>query len=444
MKSYSIRKKLSLRLSLTITLTLLFTLSASFLYTKNEIQKLFDANLAKTSKLILGLIKHEIEEEQDPYFMIDPEYINGNQKLHQYEYKLHSQAWNNSRLIYNSDEKFTIAEPKNEGFSDIAIDNKKWRIFTFIDDENLIKISVLEKYYLRNDLILEILSSLILPFLICILLMIFIIFKIINKSIKPLGELSCQIEKMSSETLEKFQAHEAPEEMRPFINSFNDLIVRLKNSLESERRFTDYAAHELRTPLAAIKAQSQLLLKNKNKEKQEEFLQDLISGVNRTTDMVEKLLILTRLEPEKDDFVKEEINLSNIAKTVIKEFKESLEDCLKTDFDKSVTIFANKTYIEILLRNLIENAIKYKKDDTKIEIIIIENTIIVKNEGDFVERSEEKLIFGNFFRAKNKKSIIGSGLGLAICKKIADLHNAKISYSKDKKFNVMKVNFTSK
>ncbi len=427
---------------MTIGLTLLFTLLASFLYTKHEIQKLFDANLAKTSKLILGLIKHEISEEQDPYFMIDSEYIKGSQKLHQYEYKLHSQAWNNSRLIYNSDEKFIIQEPQNKGFSDVEIDNKKWRIFTFFDEENSIKISVLEEYDLRNDLILEILSSLILPFLICISLIIFIIFKIINKSMKPLGEMSSQIEKMSSETLEKFHQHKIPDEIRPFVNSFNDLIERLKNSLESERRFADYAAHELRTPLAAIKIQSQLLLKNKNKEKQEEFLQDLISGVNRATDMVEKLLILTRLEPEKNDFVKEEFNLSNVAISVIKEFTQDLGDNLKTDFDKSAAIFANKTYIEILLRNLIENAIKYSKNDAKIEIIINKNSIIVKNEGDFVEKSEEKLIFNNFFRAKNKKSAIGSGLGLAICKKISDLHNAKISYAKVEKFNVIRVDFS--
>ncbi|MCE3255735.1 MAG: hypothetical protein K0R25_1229 [Rickettsiaceae bacterium] len=101
---------------------------------------------------------------------------------------------------------------------------------------------------------------------------------------------------MSGNSLEQFHDNNIPLELEPFVKSLNQLLVRLSDSMESERRFTDYAAHELKTPLAAIKIQAQLLLQNKNKEREKEYLENLIEGINRASHMVNQLLTLSRLE----------------------------------------------------------------------------------------------------------------------------------------------------
>ncbi len=442
MKSQSIRKKLVYKLSLTIIATIITTSFASFFYAKYEINKLFDANLVKSSKLILGLIKHEITEEQDPYFIIDPKEIGSAAKSHQYEYNLHSQAWNKDVLIYNSDESFLINKPLQDGFFDMEINNKNWRIFSFSNDG--IKIVVLERYEIRQRLILEILSSIILPFFICIILIIFIIFKIINSCLKPFGVMADKIEKMSSLNPGIIEEENILSEIKPFVNSFNNLIERLKNSLESEKRFSDYAAHELKTPIAYIKTQAQLIVKNKNKNKEIEYLKDLINGVNRASNMIDKLLTLARLEPEKDFFKKEKINLSDLTKGVIKNYEKEFTKKnikLKTNFDVNYSILANKTYIQILVNNLIDNALKYTQENGVIDIAIKRRYLIIKNSGNLIDKKDEELIFNNFFRAHNRKHIVGSGLGLSICKKIAELHNAKISYSQEDDYNVLTIDF---
>jgi signal transduction histidine kinase len=445
MKSYSLRKKLIIKLSIAISLTLAFILIISSIHTKHEIRKIFDANLAKSSKLILGLIKHEIAEENDPYFIINPQFIGNLEKSHHYEFKLHSQAWSSSKVIYNSDENFIITEPQKTGFYDLKINDKKWRIFVLEDKENQIKVAVLEKYDLRNKLTSEILSTLAFSFLPCFILIIFIIIKTINKGLKPLSDFSLAIEKMSTNTLSKINENNIPNEIKPFTKSFNGLVTKLKSSLESERRFTDYAAHELRTPLSAIKAQAQLLIKNKNKEKQEEFLQDLILGVNRSTQMVEQLLTLTRIESKSDEIVKDYVNLEEILTNLIKEYKtQILQKKIEISYkiDENAKFFINKYHFEILLRNLFENALKYCENDGKIIILAKKDIFYIKNQGNLIKKDEIKFIFKNFFRGKNKNFEAGSGLGLAICKKIVNSRGGKISYKSEADFNVIKVDFS--
>lgn len=444
MTSYSIRQKLSRKLSLALTITLILTVFASFLFAKYEINQLFDANLVKSAKLILGLVKHEVIEEEDPYFVIDKNFINASDRIHHYEYKLHSQAWEGDRLIYNSDENIVLQEPKENGFSNFRLNGEKWRAFVYEDSLSEIKVMTLENASARNHLIYDILLSVVLPFLICVLFVIFIIYRAIDVGLRPFGLMAEKIEKMSGQNLQEIDIAKTSRELAPFVKSFNNLVSRLKESLESERHFSDYAAHELRTPLAAIKTQAQLLQKTEDSAKRQEFLEDLISGVNRLSAMVDKLLTLARLESEKDDFAKEEISLQHFIKGLLRNWKNQILQkniSVNFEFKNEITLSTNAIYLEILLNNLLENATKYCPENGKITISGNGRTLNIANEGKPVDEKERDSIFSNFFRAKNKESQLGSGLGLAICKKIAEIYGAKISYNYENGLNVIKIKF---
>lgn len=444
----SIKKNLIKRLSLLIAIALTITYFTSFLNTKKEIQEVFDADLIKSAKILAILIKHES-------FRKDEAIDSGLQQkvLNRYEYKIHAQAWKKNRIIYNSGESLKLAEPTEEGFKDIELNDKKWRSFTFHDEQSQIKILVLEESEIRNQLISEIILSLLIPLFISFVPLFLIINAIVRKELQPLNLLGLKIKKISTKTLKEFENPQAPKELQPFLTSFNALLIRLSESMESERRFTDYAAHELNTPLTAIKLQAQFLATNKNKEKESEYLQDLINGVNRATHLVDQLLTLARIESDTKIFAKEQFDLAELVKFVSAEYKNKADERnIKINFNCDETspnlIEAHKTYIEILIRNLVDNALKYSKESEAIEISLSKKNkslhLKISNKGEKISPEEISQIFKNFYRTnQNDPSSYptGSGLGLAISKKIVDLHSGVILFKSEEGINSVEVTF---
>jgi two-component system sensor histidine kinase QseC len=437
----SLKKKLILALAMLMITTLIAVFVISFFTTRNEIEAVFDANLAKSSKLIFGLIEHEIFDEKDTDFVLNLEATSQQKIFHRYEHKIHSQIWYGNRLIFSSKKNLATEKPDYEGFKDITIIQKKWRAFVFHDPKSDLIILVLERQRIRDKLIYEILFSLLLPLVLSLIPLILIIILTVNKKLKPLDKLANKIEKMSSKTLQPFDDSNIPTELKPFINSFNALLSRLINSMESERRFTDYAAHELKTPLSIITLQAQLLLKNNNKEKSEEYLRDLVNGIDRMNHMINQLLTLVRLEPESNKIEKERFNLKNLSETLLKNYlgdieKKNIEISFLCELpDEELIVEANKIYIEIMIGNLIDNSVKYSPENKKIEIEIARKSgalsFKITNDGPKISKENQRKIFNNFYRVNDfasENNQQGCGIGLAIVKKIVDLHNGSISF----------------
>lgn len=446
MKQKSIKQNLVFKLLALILLTLAITYLASFLNSKKEIGEVFDADMIKSAKLIFRLVEHESFVKNN----LDLDYELKQTILNRYEYKIHAQAWKKNKIIYNSGESLELEEPNYEGFKSIEINKKKWRSFSFFDKDSQIKILILEKKNIRNALVSEIMISLLIPLLISFIPIFFVIVSVVRNELKSLTTLAQNIEEISGKTLKQFRSPDVPSELQPFLNSFNSLLARLAESMESERRFTDHAAHELNTPLAAIKIQAQILATNKNPEKHNEYLQDLMAGINRATHLVEQLLTLSRLEVDDKSFTKEIVDLQNMIQSLIKNYqREADKKNLKISLlcsEKSL-INANRFYIEILVRNLIDNAIKYSKDDKTIHVEILQKSdeklsLKITNIGDQIAPEELTKIFNNFYRANNsqtQQTIAGCGLGLAIAKKIVDLHDGKIFFTSRNGLNLVEV-----
>ena len=250
-----------------------------------------------------------------------------------------------------------------------------------------------------------------------------------------------KIAKISSQTLKQFRNPHAPIELKPFLNAFNDLLFRLNDSLENEKRFTDFVAHELNTPLSIIKLQAQILTQQSDRKFYEESQKNLIESVNRASHLIDQLLTLSRLESDSKNFTTEKFNFTELLKNIIESYRNiALASNLKIIFnnnakDKNIMIDANKIYYEIMFKNLLSNAIKYSHHNNEILIELLQKnnflTLRIVNIGDELSDEEIQKLFDNFYRAKNSKNprITGSGLGLAIVKKIIDLHNNEIIFT---------------
>lgn len=416
----SIKRNLIRKLFILIVAALAVTYLVSFYSAKKEIDEVFDADMIKSSKIIFGALGHGnfIEDREDLDEELRHKFFN------RYEYKIHAQAWLGDKMIYNSGEDLDVKIPQKEGFSNVKINNKKWRSFSFLDEKSQIKILVLEKYSVRQELILEIMLSLLIPFLISLFPIFLIIVSVVKSQFLSLKTLSKKISEISSDKLNEFKNPEVPLELKPFLKSFNLLLKRLAASMEAERRFTDYAAHELNTPLTAIKLQAQILAGNDDKKLHKKYLDDLLKGIDYASHLVDQLLTLSRLEADSNNFIKEKFDLKNLAQILAQDI-ENINVFSRKNIDDFV-IFANKTYIEILLINLLGNAVKYRLEGSEINFEFIDKSHFkISNLGHKIAPENIKNIFSNFYRVENSKS--GSGLGLAISKKIVTLHGGSIS-----------------
>jgi two-component system sensor histidine kinase QseC len=452
MKIRSIKKNLTTKLSLLIAVALIATYFASFLNTRNQIKDVFDADLIKSSKLIFGILKHESFEKTGNNFSLNIDSELRQKILNRYEYKIHAQGWKSGSIIFNSGEAINLAEPNFTGFKDVILNDKKWRSFAFYDSQSQIKILVLEEYEIRNELGLEIVLSLLIPLLISFIPLFLIIIATIGNELEPLELLGAKIKKLSSKTLSEFKAPQAPKELQPFLDSFNALLLRLSDAIQSEQRFTDHAAHELNTPLAAIKLQAQFLATNKDKEKEQEYLRDLIEGVDRATHLVSQLLTLARLESSNNNFVKDKFDFAQTIKSVISTYeKDAQKKNLRINFTCNLQphetmIEAARTYIEIMLGNLIDNALKYSFPNNGVNIVLTKEEdflkLNIRNIGEEISPADIEKMFQNFYRvSKDSDDVkaVGSGLGLGIVKKIVDLHLGGISFASKAGINSVEI-----
>jgi two-component system sensor histidine kinase QseC len=236
--------------------------------------------------------------------------------------------------------------------------------------------------------------------------------------------------------LEPVNAQSVPREIKPLAIELNKLFLRLHQALEREKRFAGDAAHELRTPLAALKTQAQVTLKTTTPEERDKLLHNVIIGVDRCTHIVQQLLTLSRLVPESNTLTDiYAIDLGKLAAEVVAQLAPL---ALAKDIDIELVcndnhpgiIQGNITALSILIRNLVDNAIRYTPNKGKITIRVAPTppqSVFLKviDNGPGIPAELRARVFERFFRILGSKST-GSGLGLAIVQQIAHLHHAQL------------------
>jgi two-component system sensor histidine kinase QseC len=216
----------------------------------------------------------------------------------------------------------------------------------------------------------------------------------------------------------------------PLVEGLNRLLARVSASLDNERRFTADAAHELRTPLAAIKTQAQVARGAATDDARLRALDNVVTGCDRAAHLVQQLLTLARLEPEQTRS-RERCDLRDIAAATIAELAPAaiakgvdiqLEDGVP------VAVPCESALVGILMRNLIDNAVRYSLSGGVVRIEVVETAggaeFSVADQGPGIAPEQREQVWERFYRVLGSGET-GSGLGLSIVKRIADLHGAE-------------------
>lgn len=256
---------------------------------------------------------------------------------------------------------------------------------------------------------------------------------------RPIKELTQAANQMSAGHLGYIVDISRNDEVGQLARAFNDMSIKLKNIDEARKKFVSDASHELKTPIAAIKAMIEpLIYGDVNKEVYKEFLGDINNELDRMARLIDQLLELTRLE-KAIRIEKQKVDLNKIIGNVISDIKP-LADVkgisIRSD-EQPVIVLANEDLIYRMVYNLVENSIKYSPEKSEIYVAAgyVEGSpsITVQDNGEGIDREVLPHIFERFTRgdkARSRKSG-GFGLGLAIVKEIADLHDATISVESD-------------
>nr|WP_239005197.1 ATP-binding protein [Legionella sp. MW5194] len=356
--------------------------------------------------------------------------------------KFNFQVWTNGGklLLHSSTAPKIPLTAEEDGFSDKYLSDQKWRVFTTYNDKAGIRTVLAERYDTRNELGHRIAQDDLYIMLLTFPLSGLLIWIIIGRGLDSLDRVAQEVANRAPTHLKPVDLEEVPEEIKPVIDELNKLFYRLQEGFEREKRFAADAAHELRTPLAALKAQAQVALNTNDLEEKNLALQKLIASVNRSTHIVQQLLTMSKLVPEANSLNDiDAVNLVKITREVLAMLAPSaVEKQIELEFEHEENLpeFAgNLTAISILIRNLVDNAIRYCKDAGKVLVQVYQKNddilLQVSDNGPGIPSELQSRVFERFFRVLGNKSH-GSGLGLAIVRQITDLHGGKVELDSPK------------
>lgn len=241
-----------------------------------------------------------------------------------------------------------------------------------------------------------------------------------------------QIASRDPQQLQAIHPVAAPEEIRPLIDALNGLFQRVEQTIEAERRFTADAAHELRTPLAALQAQLQVAQRARDSEEHDRSLQQLQSGLTRAAHLVDQMLLLARLDPESGLPDPQPVDLAALTESVCADLgPQILARNIDFDFDSvsPATLTGQGEWLRVLIRNLVDNAVRYTPEGGRVSVRIARDagklTLSVCDSGPGIPPEERTTVLQRFHRL-NQAQQPGSGLGLAIVARIAELHGARL------------------
>ena len=354
----------------------------------------------------------------------------------QYEKSLRYQVWNGEgTLLLRSANAPAIPMTLQDAYSETTDpQDRTWRHYAVWDKDRHFRIVVSEAYDLRNHLVSTIVWHLASPLALGLPVLIVLLWFSINRGLNPLGVLTREISRRKPDNLTPLDASSAPGEVRTMVLALNELLLRVSHTLEGERRFTSNAAHELRTPLAAIQAQLHAVRRADNAEERKQGLEQLQRGVERSTRLVGQLLTLARLDPDQTLPDSHPVNFPDMAEAVCAELAPlalQREQTLELTAEPDLPLLpGNADMLAMLLANLVDNAIRYTPVGGRINVALSHYlfglVIEVSDDGPGVPASQRDRVFERFYRIAGQDQP-GTGLGLAICRRIADLHKARMT-----------------
>jgi two-component system sensor histidine kinase QseC len=426
-RPFSLRTRLLAAMLATAAAVWLVTSLASYAQARHELDELLDAHLATSAALLVAQASEELEE-------IELEHLPDLGDAHQ---RLTLQVWSDGRLgVHSANAPDAPLAPFRHGFADVAIEGKALRVYTTRSREG-IWVQVGEPLSARTDILDEALLRQTLPMMLALPLLALGLWVVVGRGLAPLQRIAQAVEARAPLDTAPIADERAPLEIRPLLDRLNALFSRTGESIARERRFIDDASHELRTPVAGIRAQAQVALGARDDDERRRALAGVIAGCDRITALSEQLLTLSRLEAGVLDGAVADASLRACVDDILVELAPAIrrgEADVAVDMPDDLRIGCGPLLAQIVLRNLVGNALRHGGPGVRVRIEGRRDggatRLCVRDDGPGIpeERRDDAVQrFRRLETASGAEAASGAGLGLAIVARIAQVASGTLT-----------------
>jgi two-component system sensor histidine kinase QseC len=393
----------------------LFAIGWIYVGTKQEVESVLDARLQEAARMVSSLVNNKSLATT-----ASEAGASGAGESLIYERQLSCQIWSlDGRLVARSRGAPNSSLSDNHtGFSERRIDGEAWRVFMLEDEVKGLRVVVGDRLGVREHLVTDIIKGLLAPTLLIVPLLGFLIWSSLNHGLQPVRKLARELQDRRADDMRPVETGRVPAEILPMTAALNSLFAKVESARRHERDITAFAAHELRTPLAGLRAQAQVALVTSDPAMRAAALQQILIAVDRTTRLVRQLLAIANLDALRYPTRDSHLNAGALVDEIIgmQPASEGLQVSTGSSLNR-ITLFANAELLALALRNLHENALQHTMRPGLVRWSAERRpgqiVIAVEDEGPGIPEDEMQLVTDRFFRGRHK-SATGSGLGLAI------------------------------
>ncbi|MBK9246403.1 MAG: sensor histidine kinase N-terminal domain-containing protein [Burkholderiales bacterium] len=313
-----------------------------------------------------------------------------------------------------------------EGFVDLTLGDASWRVY-YLRSSGAWRVAVGQATEERGEVLRDLLASQLLPWLLMLPVLLAVIAAAVRRGLRPVREIAREVQERRADSLTPLPTARVPAELQPLLASMNDLFARIERALEHERRLTADAAHELRTPLAALRAQWEAAQLAASDAERAQASGRIGEGIERLGRLVSQLLALASAEGSQRPAFTEPVDWHRVV-------ERALSDCLPlldaTGSEVSVDwpqrgsalpLVGDEALLATLLRNLVDNALRYAPPRSRVDLRFTTESLVIEDQGSGLSAAQLERLGDRFYRPAGQ-SQSGSGLGISIVQRVAELH----------------------
>jgi len=343
--------------------------------------------------------------------------------------------------VWSADGRFVVADREGRalpfrasptGFATTTVAGKPWTVYYLVSADRDWVVAVGQAAYERNEVLRNLLAGQLLPWLLMLPVLVLAMVLVVRYALQPVHRLAREIESRGADDLEPVPTGGRPKELAPLVSSMNSLFARIGRTLEAERRFTADAAHELRTPLAAVRAQWEAARAAGDDATRETASRRVGEGLDRLNRVVAQLLALSSVDARGAAVFTQAIDWPRVV-------EDALSDCLPLirarDAEVAVDWPAGGTaplplagdaaLLTLMVRNLVDNALRYGPANGEVRVAFTPDALVVEDSGPGLAPASLARVGDRFFRPAGQDEA-GSGLGLSIARRVAELHGLEL------------------
>lgn len=403
----------------------------TFIVTLEEMNEVFDENLKQVALSVASYQRASALRDTPTPFQLradddDPD-----------DTEIVTLTWSpQAQRTFISNPSAEVPYAAETGLASITHHGVAWQVYTVVQPEGAVQAA--QRVDSRHLMARESAWAMFVPLVGLIALVGLLLVFALRRGLRPLDDATADVAARSAASLAPIDSAGMPREIHPLVRAINGLMQRLSVAFDTQRRFLADAAHELRTPVTALKLQLQLMARAGSAAERDAAMHELEAGVERSQRLIEQLLQLSRAEPDVEIGRIEPVALDELVRTVVAQLSVKADHKgidLGADASQPIELQADRHQLGVLLTNLVENALRYTQPGGVVDVVasVVEHKPVLRviDSGPGIPEPERRRVFDRFYRGEVMETDthggIGSGLGLSIVKAIAERHAAVVA-----------------